>query len=169
MKCGLTSAGFRGTISSLLLLSALFLKQAKMLLAFLATWMHCWVVFSWPLTSRHRSLSSGQLSSHALPSEALLNAVWLDVAYQLRLSRYLCRAFLLSGRSTITMKLGVICTVTEGSLGSAFHKLMLTEADHLVVLSVVCSGCSAPWHTLALRSDWEAYNLWPLISFMPLL
>ena len=46
MRCGLTSAEYRGIITSLFLLATLFLIQARMPLAFLATWAHCWLMFS---------------------------------------------------------------------------------------------------------------------------
>ncbi|CAM9638949.1 unnamed protein product, partial [Bubo scandiacus] len=44
-RCGLTSAEYRGKITSLSLLATLFLIQARMSLAFLATWAHCWLMF----------------------------------------------------------------------------------------------------------------------------
>ena len=44
--CSLTSAEYRGMITSLLLLATPFLIQARMLLAFLATWAHCWLMFN---------------------------------------------------------------------------------------------------------------------------
>lgn len=40
MRCGLTSAEFRGTITTLMLLPTLLPIQFKMLLGFLATWAH---------------------------------------------------------------------------------------------------------------------------------
>jgi len=43
----LTRAEYRGTVSSLLLLAALLLIQVMLLLAFSATWAHCWLTFSW--------------------------------------------------------------------------------------------------------------------------
>jgi len=55
LRCGLTSAEYRGTITSLLLLATLFLIQARMPLAFLATWAHCWLMFSWLSTRSPRS------------------------------------------------------------------------------------------------------------------
>ncbi|KAK4810336.1 hypothetical protein QYF61_019139 [Mycteria americana] len=45
-RCGLISAEYRGMITSLVLLATLFLIQARMPLAFLATWAHCWLIFS---------------------------------------------------------------------------------------------------------------------------
>ncbi|KAK4815747.1 LOW QUALITY PROTEIN: hypothetical protein QYF61_006785 [Mycteria americana] len=39
------SAEYRGTITSLVLLATLFLIQARMPLAFLAAWAHCWLIF----------------------------------------------------------------------------------------------------------------------------
>ncbi|KAK4825790.1 hypothetical protein QYF61_002374 [Mycteria americana] len=53
--CGLTSAEYRGTITALLLLATLFLIQARMLLAFLATWAHCWLILSQLSTNTPRS------------------------------------------------------------------------------------------------------------------
>ena len=49
-------------IASLLLLATLSLIQARMLLAFLATWVHCWLIFSWLSTNFPRSFSAGQHS-----------------------------------------------------------------------------------------------------------
>ncbi|KAK4830838.1 hypothetical protein QYF61_013767 [Mycteria americana] len=56
-----------GTITSLVLLATLFLIQARMPLAFLATWAHCHLIFSQLSTSTPRSFSAGQLSSHSSP------------------------------------------------------------------------------------------------------
>ena len=67
-RCGLTSVQYRGMIPSLLLLATPFLIQARMPLAFLATWAHCWLMFSWLSTSTPRSFSIGQLSSPSPPS-----------------------------------------------------------------------------------------------------
>ena len=64
LRCGLTRAEY----TSLVLLATLFLIQARMPLAFLATWTHCWLMFSRLLTSTPRSFSAGQLSSHSSPS-----------------------------------------------------------------------------------------------------
>ena len=49
-------------ISSLLMLATLFLIQAKMPLAFLATWAHCWLMFSWASARTPRSSFSIQVS-----------------------------------------------------------------------------------------------------------
>ena len=46
---------------------ALLLIQARMPLAFLTTWAHCWLIFSWLSNSTPRSLSIRQLSSHSSP------------------------------------------------------------------------------------------------------
>jgi len=51
LRCSLTRAERRGMITSLLLLAALLLIQARMLLAFLAAWSHWWLMFSQALTS----------------------------------------------------------------------------------------------------------------------
>lgn len=45
-------------ITSLLLLAALFLVQARMLLVFLATCARCWLMFHWALTSTPRHCSN---------------------------------------------------------------------------------------------------------------
>ena len=50
----LTSAEYRGMISSLLLLATLFLMQAGMALALLATWAHCWFMFNRAATNTSR-------------------------------------------------------------------------------------------------------------------
>ena len=110
------SAG--GTIASLLLLATLFLMQARMLLAFLATWAHRRLMFSRLSASTPGAFSAGQLSSHSSPRPsrcmgllrpkggswrlALLNLIQLAWAHRSSLSRPLCRAVLPSGRSTAT-------------------------------------------------------------------
>ncbi|KAK4817702.1 hypothetical protein QYF61_026392 [Mycteria americana] len=58
----------QGTITSLVLLATLFLIQARMPLALLATWAHCWLIFRRLLTNTPRSFSARQLSSHSSPS-----------------------------------------------------------------------------------------------------
>ncbi|RMC13980.1 hypothetical protein DUI87_09064 [Hirundo rustica rustica] len=45
-RCGLSSAEYRGRMTSLLMLATPFLTQARMPLALLATWAHCWIMFS---------------------------------------------------------------------------------------------------------------------------
>ena len=51
-------------ITSLGLLTMLFLMQARMPLTFLAIWAHCWLMFSWQSTGPFKSFSVRQLSSH---------------------------------------------------------------------------------------------------------
>ncbi|KAK4831331.1 LOW QUALITY PROTEIN: hypothetical protein QYF61_016820, partial [Mycteria americana] len=58
----------QGTITALVLLATLFLIQARMLLAFLATWAHCQLVFTRLSTNTPRSFSARQLPSHSSPS-----------------------------------------------------------------------------------------------------
>ena len=60
-------------ITSLLLLAALLLIQTRMPLASLATWAHCWLMFSWALANTPRSISSTQPSIHSVP---LCRVVW---------------------------------------------------------------------------------------------
>jgi len=62
-------------ITSLFLLATLFLTQVRMLWAFLATWAHCWLVFSRLSTNTPRSFSARQLSSHSSPSLLALHGV----------------------------------------------------------------------------------------------
>ncbi|RMB91817.1 hypothetical protein DUI87_31745 [Hirundo rustica rustica] len=62
-------------MTSLLLLATPFLIQARMPLAFLATWAHCWLTSSQLLTSTARSLSSWALPSHTFPSLITLQRV----------------------------------------------------------------------------------------------
>ncbi|XP_057887644.1 cell surface glycoprotein 1-like [Melospiza georgiana] len=45
-RCALTSAEYRGRMTSLLLLATPFLILARMALALLATWAHCWLTFN---------------------------------------------------------------------------------------------------------------------------
>ena len=59
---------YRGMITSLLLLATLFLIQARMTLACLATWAHCQLMFSHLSATIPRSFSVRQLSSHSSPS-----------------------------------------------------------------------------------------------------
>jgi len=46
----------------------IFLIQARMPLAFLVTWAHCWLMFSQLSTNISMSFSAGQPSSHSTPS-----------------------------------------------------------------------------------------------------
>ena len=55
-RCSLTSAEYWGTITSLLLLAALFLIQARMSLAFLSTCAHCRLMFSQVSTNTPKSV-----------------------------------------------------------------------------------------------------------------
>jgi len=83
----------------------------------MATWVHCWFMFSQLLTKIPRLFFSTQLSSYSVPSLQfcmelqcskrrtlrliLLKFIQLNSAYQSCLSRSLCCAFLPSGRSTL--------------------------------------------------------------------
>ncbi|KFP04029.1 Neuronal acetylcholine receptor subunit alpha-4 [Calypte anna] len=104
--CGLTSAEYRGRITSLDLLATLFLIHARMPLAFLATWAHCWLMFSFLAIQTPRSLSAWLLSIHSVPSLelpmgllwpkcrtrhlAVLKLIPLESAHLSSLSRSLC-------------------------------------------------------------------------------
>jgi len=117
LRCSLTSAEYRGKITSLLLLATLSRIEARMRSAFLATWAHCWLMLSRLSTNTPRSFSTGQLSSHSSPGLqhcmgllwpkcrtwhlALLNLIQLTLAHRSSLSRSLCRAFLPPSRSTL--------------------------------------------------------------------
>jgi len=61
-----TDAEYRGSITSLFLLATLFLIQARMPLAFLATWAHCCLLFRWLLTNTPRSPSNNPKPNTAL-------------------------------------------------------------------------------------------------------
>ena len=76
-RCSLTSTEYTGTNNSLLLLAALFLIQARVPLAFLATWAHCWFMFSWLSANSPRSFSSVQPSSHC-PKPVVLHRVFVQ-------------------------------------------------------------------------------------------
>ena len=54
---------YRRRTTFLVLFTAPFLIQARMPLAFLATWAHCWLIFSQLSVSTPRSLSIRQFSS----------------------------------------------------------------------------------------------------------
>ncbi|RMC19208.1 hypothetical protein DUI87_03813 [Hirundo rustica rustica] len=62
-------------MSSLLLLATPFLIQARMPLALLATWAHCWLMSSCCPPVPPRSLSSWALSSHAFPTLTLQGVI----------------------------------------------------------------------------------------------
>ncbi|KAK4824615.1 LOW QUALITY PROTEIN: hypothetical protein QYF61_016921 [Mycteria americana] len=87
LLCGLTSAKYRGTITSLVLLATLFFIQARMPLAFLATWAHCWLIFRQLLTNTPINPACPDPSS--LPTLKQINT---------------------------PTQLGVICKLTEGAL-----------------------------------------------------
>ncbi|KAK4812355.1 hypothetical protein QYF61_017132, partial [Mycteria americana] len=56
----------QGTITALVLLATLLLIQARMPLAFLATWAHCWLIFSWLLTNTPTRAAEAGLQHQAL-------------------------------------------------------------------------------------------------------
>lgn len=63
------SAMYKGTVASMVLLAILFLMQTRRSLFFLASSVHCWLMFRWLLTSStSSSYSAGQSSSHSSPS-----------------------------------------------------------------------------------------------------
>lgn len=65
IKVVVTSITYKGTIISTVLLVTSFLTQAMKILAYLATWAHCWLVFCWLSTSIPKSFSSRQLGNHS--------------------------------------------------------------------------------------------------------
>ena len=71
MRWGLTSAEYRGRITSLVLLNAAFLIQARMPLAFLVTWAHCWFIFSQLSISTPRSCVQIWAPQHRKDTEVL--------------------------------------------------------------------------------------------------
>lgn len=68
LKVGSNLAKYRGTIPALVLLATLLLIQARVPMAFLATWAHCCVMFSLTSVREPRSSSAWQLSSSSSPS-----------------------------------------------------------------------------------------------------
>jgi len=73
-RCSLTRTEYRGMITSLILMAMLFLIKARMPLALLATWAHCWFMFSLPSTSK----APDPFPLHSVPA-ALIQAcsiVW---------------------------------------------------------------------------------------------
>ncbi|KAK4826411.1 hypothetical protein QYF61_008944 [Mycteria americana] len=131
-RCSLTCAKDRGTITSLVLLATLFLIQARMPLAFLATWAHCWLIFSRLSINIPRSFSTGQFFQPLFPKPVALHgvvvtqvqdpALGLVESHTIGLSTSIQPVQILP-QSLPTLKqintpaqLGVICKLTEGAL-----------------------------------------------------
>ncbi|KAK4829679.1 hypothetical protein QYF61_005972 [Mycteria americana] len=95
----------QGTITALVLLATLFLIQARMPLAFLGTWAHCWLIFTQPSTNTPRSFSARQLSSHSSPSLPSIQPVQVPLQSLPTLQQINTPA-----------QLGVICKLTESTL-----------------------------------------------------
>ena len=107
-------------ITSLLLLATLFLMQARMLLALLATWAHCRLMFNRASANTPRTLSSSQSSGHSSPSlSCYMGLLWPKC--RTRHLALLNLILLTSGtlrKIDTTPQLGVICKLTEGVLSS---------------------------------------------------
>jgi len=115
-------------ITSLFLLATLFLIQARMPLAFLATWAHCWLMFSQLSTNTPRSWAAFQ---PLLPRPVALYGVVVTKVQDLALGLVEPHTAGLSPsiqsvqiplQSLPTLKqidtptqLGVICKLTEGA------------------------------------------------------
>ena len=62
-------------ITALVLLATLFLIQARMLLAFLATWAHCWLMFRWAVNQHPQVLSHQAAFQPLFPKPVALRGV----------------------------------------------------------------------------------------------
>ncbi|KAK4814524.1 hypothetical protein QYF61_021625 [Mycteria americana] len=71
----------QGTITALLLLATLFLIQARMLLAFLATWAPCWLMFSRLSTNTPSFLHIHRKAHSQAAWEASKGLVWMAHAF----------------------------------------------------------------------------------------
>ncbi|KAK4828032.1 hypothetical protein QYF61_022809 [Mycteria americana] len=101
---------YKGMITSIVLLATLFLIKARMLLAFLATWAHCWLISSSPnliqLAQAHRSSLSRSLCRASLPSSrltllpSLLSSANLLRVHSIPLSRSLIKILKKTGPKT---------------------------------------------------------------------
>lgn len=157
-RCNLTE----GIITSLVLLATLFLMRSRMLLAFLAVWVHCWLIFSWLSTITSMFFYAGQLSSQSSSLHdcmgwlcpkcstqhwLLLNILWLDSSHWSSISSSFYRTFLPSGVLTATPYLGIIWE---------FTKVHLDPIIQITQLSL--EECY-----LQLATNWiEMYSVWLL-------
>ncbi|KAK4823935.1 hypothetical protein QYF61_008321 [Mycteria americana] len=118
-------------ITSLLLLATLLLIQARMPLAFLATWAHCWLIFRWLSTSTPRSFSTRQLSSHFPKPVALLGVAvtqvqdlalglvethTIDLGPSIQPVQVPLQSLPTLQQINTPAQLGVICKLAEGAL-----------------------------------------------------
>jgi len=79
-------AMYKEMVTSLFMLATLFLLQTRLLLAFLANWAHCWLVFSQLLIMTPRSFTARQLSSHFSPKPVQLHGVVMTQVQDLALT-----------------------------------------------------------------------------------
>jgi len=140
-RCGLSSFTCNKTISYLILLASLFLIQARIPLAFLATWhtagscsASCWpapslfLLASFPATLPQTYTVAWWLRPKCRTCcLVLLNVIWLDLFHPSLL--FFCRAFPFSNRLTISHNLlsQKILFITEVILHNALLKNMSKE------------------------------------------
>jgi len=114
-------------ITPLLLLATLFLIQARMLLAFLATWAHCWLMFSRLSTNTPRSFSTGQLSKPVVlhgvvvteaqdPEFGLVEPHTVGLGPSIQSVQTPLQSLPTLKQIDAPAQLGVICKLTEGAL-----------------------------------------------------
>ena len=131
-RLGLTSAKYRGTITSLLLLATLFLIEARMPLAFLATWTHCWLMFSRRSTSTPRFFFHWAAFQPLLPKPVALQGVvvtqgqdpalglvehhTIDFSPSIQSVQIPLHSLPSLKQINSPTQLGVICKLTEGAL-----------------------------------------------------
>ncbi|KAJ7427094.1 hypothetical protein WISP_09622 [Willisornis vidua] len=118
LRCSLTNAEYLGVITALVLLATLLLIQARMPLAFLATWTHAGscsaavdqqpqIIFWWADFQPLCSMPAVVVTQEQDPGFTLLNLTQLASAPQFSLSRSLCRAFLTLQQINTSAQLGV--------------------------------------------------------------
>ncbi|PKU40305.1 hypothetical protein llap_9394 [Limosa lapponica baueri] len=123
-------------ITAPVVLATLFLTQARMLLAFLATWGHCWLMFSQQSTNTLRSFSTWQLQPlfpkpvalHGVgvtqvqdPTLGLVNPHTIGLSPSIQPVQIPVGSLLTLKQVDTPTQLGVICKLTEGALNPLIH------------------------------------------------
>jgi len=163
--------------------SSLVLRGALPSVAFLATWAHCWLTFSWlPANSPTALTSLGPRLSLCMGlvvtkvqdlTLVLLSFILLASANQSRLSRSFCRAFLFPGTSTLPLYLVLSANFTEGALS---HLVQFINKDikqdwplwrsrlnsrFVTVFTWIVGGLFAPHPCLPAQGSEHPKDNWP--------
>ncbi|KAK4811465.1 hypothetical protein QYF61_010344 [Mycteria americana] len=151
LSCGLTSAEYRGTIPALVLLATLFLIQARMPLAFLATWPHCQLMFSHLLTNTPplfpkpaalRGIAVAQVQDLAL---SLVEPQTIGPSPSIQPVQVPLQSLPPLQQINTPAQLGVICKLTEGAL-DPFIQIIDKDVkqnwpQHRVLGTPLVTGC----------------------------